>query len=449
MSAPTVRRAPGAPAPGATASGGRPASAARPGHGARPVPGGQPAAPAVQHLLVTYAKRDRMRFASHRDVGRAFERAVRQAGIPMARSAGFNPHPKISYASGTQTGVASEAEYLTLALTVAQDPARLRSALDTALPDGIDVIEVREDAGGTLNSRLMMSEWLVELPGISPEAAAAAAREFLAAADAHVERLTNKGVRRLDARGAVLTMDAGSRASADHSDACAIIRMVIRHTEPAVRPEDVLVALRQITGLAPASPPAVTRVAQGVLGNDGLVGPGQPPAMAGHRRCASTGAADRDPGDPQTQGSQTQASPTQAPQAGAAGPGAAPPGAGGAAPPDAATRGAGTDGRAMRAPVRPMGRGPVLQATLVRFSARRPGRSAAARHAEQSSRPRAELRQVTNLGAVAAVVAGSVQGCGNDMFPRGAQHPSRVRAPGSLTGDCPDARERAERQRIQ
>jgi radical SAM-linked protein len=240
----------------------------------------------VQYLLVTYAKRGRMRFASHRDVGRAFERAVRQAGVPIARSAGFSPHPKISYASGTQTGVASEAEYLTLALTAALDPMRLRSALDTALPDGIDVIEVREDSGGTLNSRLMVSEWLVELPGTSPEAAVAAARAFLASTEAHVERLTNKGVRRLDARGAVLTMDAGSRAHArasdDHSDECAIIRMVVRHTEPAVRPEDVLAALRQIAGLTPASPPAVTRVAQGVLGDDGLVGPGQPPATAAH-----------------------------------------------------------------------------------------------------------------------------------------------------------------------
>ena len=236
----------------------------------------------MQHLLVTYAKRGRMRFASHRDVGRAFERAVRQAGVPIARSAGFNPHPKISYASGTQTGVASEAEYLTLALTVAQDPARLRSALDTALPDGIDVIEVREDPGGALNGRLMASEWLVELPGIAPETAGAAAREFLAAGDAYVERLTNKGVRRLDARGAVLSMDVGSRASDDHSSACAIIRMVVRHTEPAVRPEDVLAALRQIACLAPASPPTVTRMAQGVLGDDGLAGPAQPPAMAGH-----------------------------------------------------------------------------------------------------------------------------------------------------------------------
>jgi radical SAM-linked protein len=235
------------------------------------MPGGPPPAPTVQHVLVTYAKRGRMRFASHRDVGRAFERAVRRAGLPMAHSAGFNPHPKISYASGTPTGVASEAEYLSLALTAAQDPARLRRVLDTALPDGIDVIEVREDSGGTLNGRLMASEWLVELPGIAPAAAEAAVRTFLAASEAHVERLTNKGVRRLDARGAVLAMELDQRACDAYPSERGILRMVVRHTEPAVRPEDILTALRQIAGLVPASPATVTRVAQGVVGGDGRV----------------------------------------------------------------------------------------------------------------------------------------------------------------------------------
>jgi radical SAM-linked protein len=249
---------------------------------ARPRPGGQPPAPAAQRVLVTYAKRGRMRFASHRDVGRAFERAVRRAGLPMAHSAGFNPHPKISYASGTPTGVASEAEYLSLALTSPQDPAWLQRALDTALPDGIDVIDVREDSGGTLNSRLMASEWLVELPGISPEAAEGAAREFLAAADAHVERLTNKGVRHLDARGAVLRMELDRRACDAHPSGHGTLRMVVQHTEPAVRPEDVLTALRQIAGVVPASPAAVTRVAQGMLGGDGLVGPAQRPGVPDH-----------------------------------------------------------------------------------------------------------------------------------------------------------------------
>ena len=208
-----------------------------------------------------------MRFASHRDVGRAFERAVRQAGLPMAHSAGFSPHPKISYAGGTPTGVSSEAEYLTLALTATADPARMRSVLDRALPDGIDVIEVVEDSGGSLNGRLMVSEWLVKLPGIAPDAAEAAAREFLAAPEVMVERLTNKGLRRFDARVAVLGLDVSPRGDAATEHDCAIIRMVVQHTEPAVRPEDVLTGFRLVTGLEPTSAPAVTRLAQGVLGS--------------------------------------------------------------------------------------------------------------------------------------------------------------------------------------
>ena len=230
-------------------------------------PTGPQPAPAVQHLLVRYAKRGRMRFASHRDVGRAFERAVRQAGLPMAHSAGFSPHPKISYASGTPTGVSSEAEYLTLALTATADPARMRSVLDRALPDGIDVIEVVEDSGGSLNGRLMVSEWLVKLPGIAPDAAEAAAREFLAAPEVMVERLTNKGLRRFDARVAVLGLDVSPRGDVATEHDCAIIRMVVQHTEPAVRPEDVLTGFRLVTGLEPTSAPAVTRLAQGVLGS--------------------------------------------------------------------------------------------------------------------------------------------------------------------------------------
>src|SRR6202167_6455568 len=100
------------------------------------------------HLLVGYARRGKMRFASHLDVARAFERGVRRAGLPIAYSAGFTPHPKISYAGGAPTGVASEAEYLSLALTSRQAAAEVRERLNAVLPDGIDVIDVMEDAPG-------------------------------------------------------------------------------------------------------------------------------------------------------------------------------------------------------------------------------------------------------------------------------------------------------------
>ena len=233
----------------------------------------EPAAqlPAVQHLVVRYAKRGKMRFASHRDVARAFERGVRKAGLPIAYSAGFTPHPRISYAGGAPTGMASEAEYLSLALTSRQAATQVRERLNQTLPDGIDVIDVTEDTEG--RDALEASQWRVVLPGVEPAAAERAVAGFLALSEAPVERLTDKGVRRLDARAAVVTLDVlgpadphgGPRAPVTGVQDCAILRMVVLHTAPAVRPDDVLTALREQHGLVPSSPPITTRLAQGSL----------------------------------------------------------------------------------------------------------------------------------------------------------------------------------------
>lgn len=236
-----------------------------------------------------------MRFASHRDVARAFERGVRRAGLPIAYSAGFTPHPKISYPGGAPTGVASEAEYLSLALTERQAETQVCQRLNAALPDGIDVIEVTEDTGGAGKpsgsassspvstsrvsssgfAHLEASEWRMVLPGVAPEEARRAVSGFLARAEAPVERLTDKGVRRLDARTAVLEMTVlemtalemteldGQQAAGPDDEVCAILRMVVLHTAPAVRPEDIVTALREQDGIVPSSPPMITRLAQG------------------------------------------------------------------------------------------------------------------------------------------------------------------------------------------
>jgi radical SAM-linked protein len=227
--------------------------------------------PAVQHLVVRYAKRGKMRFASHRDVARVFERGVRRAGLPIAYSAGFTPHPRISYAGGAPTGVASEAEYLSLALTSRQAAAYVRQRLNATLPDGIEVIDVMDGAEGP--GAPEASEWRVVLPGVEQAAAERAVAGFLALGEAPVERLTDKGVRRLDARAAVVTLDVvdpasshdGPRAAVTGVQVCAILRMVVLHMAPAVRPDDVLTALREQHGLVPSSPPITTRLAQGSL----------------------------------------------------------------------------------------------------------------------------------------------------------------------------------------
>nr|WP_269769194.1 TIGR03936 family radical SAM-associated protein [Nocardiopsis gilva] len=216
-------------------------------------------------MRVRYAKRGRMRFASHRDIARALERALRRAGVPVAFSAGFTPHPKISYTGAAPTGVGSEAEYFELTLAEPCDPGQVRVRLDDAMPDGLDVTEVVEAAAGGLADRLEASEWKVELPGVGPDDAAAAAAAFLAAETVEVERLTKKGRRRFDTRSAVVRLEADERTMTGQEATYAILRMVVRHTTPAVRPDDVVTGLRQVAGLAPLSSPVMTRLAQGPL----------------------------------------------------------------------------------------------------------------------------------------------------------------------------------------
>jgi radical SAM-linked protein len=222
-----------------------------------------------------------MRFASHRDIARAVERAVRKAALPIAYSAGFTPHPKISYAGAAATGVASEAEYMELAFTSPCTPEDVRARLDAALPDGIDVIDVAERGSELPVARLEASQWQVTLPGASPAAAQAAIDAFLASSRVEVERdMKKKGIRRMDARAAVISMELDRRADTAAPDGCAILRMVVRHMTPAVRPDDILVALStvrgSVAGLTLSAPPLVTRLAQGPLdGAAATAGPGR------------------------------------------------------------------------------------------------------------------------------------------------------------------------------
>jgi radical SAM-linked protein len=347
---------------------------------AQPPPGARPRRPSdgptrvadqpavVQRLIVRYAKRSRMRFASHRDIARAVERGVRRARLPIAYSAGFTPHPKISYAGAAPTGTASEAEYLELSLTATCVVAEVRDRLNAALPDGIDVIDVTEEASSLGAVTFEASQWEVALPGVGRDEAAAAAETFLAQDSVEVERLTSKGMRRMDARAAVVTLQADWRPADERDAGYAILRMVVRHLTPVVRPDDILTALRRVAGLVPSSPPLVTRLVQGPLvAVVAAAGPAGQHVPAGPAEASSSVTA----------------------------------------PP---SRG-----------VTPLG-------------PQSAGQGAAQTH-----------EKTTRLGARSASPAGPLSASAYDQFPRGAEGSERTRAPGSLTGDSPDARNRAQR----
>jgi len=221
----------------------------------------------VQRIRLRYAKRGRLRFTSHRDIARLFERALRRAEVPMAFSAGFSPHPKVSWVGAAATGVASEAEYVEIALAEHRDPAEVLSALGASLPDGIDLVEaVTAQPGTSLPELVTASRWRIELASVAVPELEKAVAAFDAAVSVEVERMTKNGRRVFDARNAVVAIRASS------GEGCAILDLVVQHVTPAVRPDDVLTGLRAVSDLAIPVPPSVTRLAQGPLTADGEVG---------------------------------------------------------------------------------------------------------------------------------------------------------------------------------
>jgi radical SAM-linked protein len=181
----------------------------------------------------------------------------------MAYSAGFSPHPKISYANAAPTGVASEAEYVEIGVVQVVDPDKLLAVLDEVLPPGLDILAVVEARTPDFVARLEASHWRIELPGTSVATLDQALETFMSSSEVLVDRMTKSGIRTFDARTAVI------RANVELGADCAILQVVVRHGVPAVRPDDVLAALKKVADFAQEIPPRVTRLAQGPLLEDG------------------------------------------------------------------------------------------------------------------------------------------------------------------------------------
>jgi hypothetical protein len=112
-------------------------------------------------------------------------------------------------------------------------------------------------------ARLEASHWRIELPGTSVATLERAVESFMSNSEVLVERMTKSGIRTFDARTAVI------RANVESGPDCGILQVVVRHGVPAVRPDDVLAALKKVADFAQEIPPRVTRLAQGPLLEDG------------------------------------------------------------------------------------------------------------------------------------------------------------------------------------
>ena len=118
-------------------------------------------------VRIRFSKLGKVRFTSHRDVARIWERALRRAAVPVAYTEGFSPHPKLSFGLALSTGHESLGEYLDVDLAEPVDVAGIPARLDPCLPIGLDVQAAAEIAPGTpsLQQAVTSCTWLIEVNG--------------------------------------------------------------------------------------------------------------------------------------------------------------------------------------------------------------------------------------------------------------------------------------------
>ena len=143
---------------------------------------------------VRFSKYGKIRFVSHRDLARVWERALRRAELPVAMTEGFTPRPKLHFGLALGTGYESAGEYLDIDFTRAVDLALLPEVLGAALPAGVTVqaAEVLEPGTPSLQQAVTSCTWRLEVAGAEPEEIRASIQRVLAATSLPVTR-TRKG----------------------------------------------------------------------------------------------------------------------------------------------------------------------------------------------------------------------------------------------------------------
>ena len=196
-------------------------------------------------LRIRYSKKGKVRFISHRDVARIWERALRRVGVSVAYSQGFSPRPKLSFGLALSTGHESEAEFLDLELSdedgdwTAVRGVDLAARLTAALPVGLDVVAVAPvEKGDSLQQAVTSCTWAIEVDDVDREYMDAWVAGVLSREEIVVERERKGKPVVEDLRPHVLALDVtgttetGIRLSADLG------------TQPrALRPAELLAAV--------------------------------------------------------------------------------------------------------------------------------------------------------------------------------------------------------------
>lgn len=122
----------------------------------------RPGTEQTQRLRVTFAKGEEVKYISHLDLMRLWERALRRAEVPLLHSQGYNPRPKISFAAPLAVGITGRMEIMDVMLERRSATQDFAKAVNSQLPSGITLVEVEEAYANlpALQTQVQGSEYL-------------------------------------------------------------------------------------------------------------------------------------------------------------------------------------------------------------------------------------------------------------------------------------------------
>jgi radical SAM-linked protein len=225
-------------------------------------------------VRVKFAKTGKIRWTSHRDVARMWERAFRRTDLPLAYSIGFSPRPKVSFGLALSTGHESVAEYLDLELDPARvedlDVSELPARLSAALPDGIDVVAARVigDRRDSLQHEVTSSTFEITAAGAPLDELRSLVEKAMAAESIVITRTRKGQATPDDVRPGILAVTVLDEVEGDDGRPCVRFTADLATQPRGLRPAELLTALSAV-GSAALEEVRVRRTNQWISRADG------------------------------------------------------------------------------------------------------------------------------------------------------------------------------------
>ena len=194
--------------------------------------------------MIRFGKQPRLRFISHLDLQRFFQRALNRTGLPVAYTQGFNPHAIMSFGSALALGWTSEYEILDVKLSVPMGRKRTEEAMRQALPEDLPVLEVRmvDDRHPAPMAMVRASDYEIALLGESAGAVLDAVDAFLASEQVMAVRKTKSGEKEIDIRPLAISLERAGDVL--------LARLKLTETD-TLKPDLLVNSLAKLAGVEP------------------------------------------------------------------------------------------------------------------------------------------------------------------------------------------------------